>query len=182
MDCRIKDLSVELHYILILHFWVVLAPILRYLNTTLLLYLSTTLSSINYFCTRVLEHQVTTILKHWNAKFLLYSLNSSYTRVFEHWTTLILGQWNVELLLYLGTGTLSLLLYLNTWMSSYCCTQASTRRGAFVLECNIPGYPSSGPRGCQVTTAQCTPTPHPSPSIHTGWVVASGNRTPNPDL
>jgi len=45
--------------------------------------------------------------------------------------------------------------------------------------CNIPGYPSSGPRGCQVTTAQCTPTPHPSPPIHTGWVVASGNRTPN---
>jgi len=45
--------------------------------------------------------------------------------------------------------------------------------------CNIPGYPSSGPRGCQVTTAQCTPTHHPSPSIHTGWVVASGNRTPN---
>ena len=45
--------------------------------------------------------------------------------------------------------------------------------------CNIPGYPSSGPRGCQITTAQCTPTPHPSPSIHTGWVVASGNRTPN---
>ncbi|QCE10784.1 hypothetical protein DEO72_LG10g2016 [Vigna unguiculata] len=38
--------------------------------------------------------------------------------------------------------------------------------------CNIPGYPSpsihTGPRGCQVTTAQCTPTPHPSPSIHTG--------------
>ncbi|QCD94101.1 hypothetical protein DEO72_LG5g2180 [Vigna unguiculata] len=45
--------------------------------------------------------------------------------------------------------------------------------------CNIPGYPSSGPRGCQVTTAQCTPTPHPSPSIPTGWVVANGNRTPN---
>jgi len=45
--------------------------------------------------------------------------------------------------------------------------------------CNIPGYPSSGPRGCQVTTAQCTPTYHPSPSIHTGWVVASGYRTPN---
>ncbi|QCE16916.1 hypothetical protein DEO72_LG11g3935 [Vigna unguiculata] len=34
-------------------------------------------------------------------------------------------------------------------------------------------------RPCQVTAAQCTPTPHPSPSIHTGWVVASGNRTPN---
>jgi len=45
--------------------------------------------------------------------------------------------------------------------------------------CNIPGYPSSGPKGCQVTTAQCTPTHHPSLSIHTGWVVASGNRTPN---
>ncbi|QCE11595.1 hypothetical protein DEO72_LG10g2828 [Vigna unguiculata] len=43
----------------------------------------------------------------------------------------------------------------------------------------LPGYPSSSPRGCQVTTAQCTPTHHPSPSIHTGWVVASGNRTPN---
>ena len=40
-----------------------------------------------------------------------------------------------------------------------------------VLNCNIPGYPSSGPRGCQVTTAQCTPTPHPSPSIHTRWSV-----------
>jgi len=26
---------------------------------------------------------------------------------------------------------------------------------------------------------QCTPTHHPSPSIHTGWVVASGNRTLN---
>ena len=24
--------------------------------------------------------------------------------------------------------------------------------------CNIPGYPSSGLRGCQVTTVQCTPT------------------------
>jgi len=35
------------------------------------------------------------------------------------------------------------------------------------------------PRACQVTTARCTPTPHPSPSIHIGWVVASGNRTPN---
>jgi len=35
------------------------------------------------------------------------------------------------------------------------------------------------PRACQVTTARCTPTPHPSPSIYTGWVVASGNRTPN---
>jgi len=45
--------------------------------------------------------------------------------------------------------------------------------------CNITGYPSSGPRGCQVTTAQCTPTHHPSLSIHTGWVVASGNQTPN---
>ncbi|QCD86764.1 hypothetical protein DEO72_LG3g1290 [Vigna unguiculata] len=51
--------------------------------------------------------------------------------------------------------------------------------GLSVEGCNIPGYPSSGPRGCQVTTARCTPTPHPSPSIHTGWVVASGNRTPN---
>jgi len=49
----------------------------------------------------------------------------------------------------------------------------------FHISCNIPGYPSSGPRGCQVTTARCTPTPHPSPSIHIGWVVASGNRTPN---
>ena len=49
--------------------------------------------------------------------------------------------------------------------------------------CNIPGYPSpsihTGPRGCQVTTAQCTPTPHPSPSIHTGWVVATGNNPPS---
>jgi len=45
--------------------------------------------------------------------------------------------------------------------------------------CNIPGYPSSGPRGCQVTTAQCTRTHHHSPSIHIGWVVASGDRTPN---
>jgi len=34
-------------------------------------------------------------------------------------------------------------------------------------------------RACQVTTARCTPTHHPSPSIHTGWVVASGDRTPN---
>jgi len=41
--------------------------------------------------------------------------------------------------------------------------------------CNIPG----SPKPCQVTTARCAPTPHPSPSIHTGWVVASGDRTPN---
>ncbi|QCE14681.1 hypothetical protein DEO72_LG11g1685 [Vigna unguiculata] len=38
---------------------------------------------------------------------------------------------------------------------------------------------AGGMPGCQVTTAQCTPTHHPSPSIHTGWVVASENRTPN---
>ena len=34
-------------------------------------------------------------------------------------------------------------------------------------------------RPCQVTAAQCTPAHHPSPPIHTGWVVASGNQTPN---
>ena len=45
--------------------------------------------------------------------------------------------------------------------------------------CNTLGAPIPGPRACQVTTARCTPTPHPSPSIHTGWVVASGDRTPN---
>jgi len=44
---------------------------------------------------------------------------------------------------------------------------------------NTPGAPIPGPRACQVTIARCTPTPHPSPSIHTGWVVASGDRTPN---
>ncbi|QCD94832.1 hypothetical protein DEO72_LG5g2921 [Vigna unguiculata] len=63
-----------------------------------------------------------------------------------------------------------------------CRVKESWVCGVFFSEwewCNIPGYPSSGPRGCQVTTARCTPTPHPSPSIHTGWVVASGNRTPN---
>ena len=52
----------------------------------------------------------------------------------------------------------------------------NTHGGGFVTSL---AHPSSGPRGCQVTTARCTPTPHPSPSIHTGWVVASGNRTPN---
>jgi len=38
---------------------------------------------------------------------------------------------------------------------------------------------SLSPRACQVTTAQCTPTHHPSPSIHTGWVVARRGRTPD---
>ncbi|QCD79245.1 hypothetical protein DEO72_LG1g2884 [Vigna unguiculata] len=41
-------------------------------------------------------------------------------------------------------------------------------------------HPTCHPQtGCVRSAAQYTPTPHPSPSIHTGWVVASGNRTPN---
>ena len=41
-------------------------------------------------------------------------------------------------------------------------------------------HPTCHPQtGCVRSAAQYTPTHHPSPSIHTGWVVASGNRTPN---
>jgi len=64
----------------------------------------------------------------------------------------------------------------NTFGSPADATSCAKKSALF---CNIPGYPSSGPRGCQITTAQCTPTHHLSLSIHTGWVVASGNQTPN---
>jgi len=61
MDYRLKDLQIEFYYILILEFWVILAHILRYIE--LLLYLGTwTLSSINFFCTRILKHQLATVL------------------------------------------------------------------------------------------------------------------------
>jgi len=41
-------------------------------------------------------------------------------------------------------------------------------------------HPTCHPQtGCVRSAAQYTPTHYPSPSIHTGWVVASGNRTPN---
>jgi len=40
---------------------------------------------------------------------------------------------------------------------------------------NIPGYPSSGPRGCQVATAQCTPTPRSKcPPISQGRLLSVG--------
>jgi len=38
------------------------------------------------------------------------------------------------------------------------------------VNCNTLGAPIPDPRACQVTTARCTPTPHPSPSIHTGSI------------
>ncbi|QCE10359.1 hypothetical protein DEO72_LG10g1589 [Vigna unguiculata] len=40
-----------------------------------------------------------------------------------------------------------------------------------------PTYPPQ--TGCVRSAAQDTPTHHPSPSMHTGWGVASGNRPPN---
>ena len=41
-------------------------------------------------------------------------------------------------------------------------------------------HPTCHPQtGCVRSAAQYTPTHHPSPSIHTGWVVASGNNPPS---
>jgi len=48
----------------------------------------------------------------------------------------------------------------------------------YIAVCNIPGYPSLGPRGCQITTAQCTPTHHPSRPFILGGLLPVGIKPP----